>query len=94
MADESTETTWYVYLLRCSDSSLYCGITTDPERRLKEHRGGNGSSYVRGRLPADMVYQEKIEGGRSRALRREAEIKSLSRSRKESLVKSGNARGP
>ncbi len=76
---------WYVYLLRLSDDSLYTGITKDIERRLEEHRNGTGSVYVRGRLPCELVYEEE-HGSRSEALRREIEIKSWSKHRKEELV--------
>ena len=76
---------WAVYMLRCSDGSLYTGITTDVERRLDEHNSGNGSKYVRSRLPAKLAY---TEGGhdQSSALSREAEIKSMTKSEKESLA--------
>lgn len=77
---------WYVYILRLEDDSLYTGITTDLERRIEEHRGGNGSKYVRSRLPCSYVYTEEC-GSRSEALKREAEIKSWSKSRKEELVR-------
>ncbi|MFW6040654.1 MAG: GIY-YIG nuclease family protein [Thermoplasmatota archaeon] len=76
---------WYLYILRCSDDSLYTGITTDIQRRLKEHREGEGSKYVRSRLPCRIVYKEKLDG-RSDALKRESDIKSLSKKEKERLV--------
>lgn len=76
-----------VYILRLSDNSLYCGITKDLDRRLKEHRSGRGSKYVKGRLPLDLVYLEEKENI-SEAMRREAEIKSYSKDRKEALVES------
>lgn len=76
---------WSVYMLLCSDGSLYTGITTDVDRRVKEHNSGKGSKYVRSRRPAELVWREDAES-RSGALRREAEIKSLSRAEKEALV--------
>jgi putative endonuclease len=76
---------WSVYMLLCSDGSLYTGITTDVDRRVKEHNSGKGSKYVRSRRPAELVWREDAES-RSGALRREAEIKSLSRTEKEALV--------
>lgn len=76
---------WHLYILRLSDDSLYTGITTDIDRRVKEHREGNGSKYVRSRLPCDLVYMEKLES-RSEASKREAEIKSWSKEKKERLV--------
>ena len=77
---------WFVYILRCSDGSLYTGITTDIERRVKEHNGAkNGSKCSRSRLPVELVYQEEMPD-RSRALKREAEIKHFSKKEKEDLV--------
>ncbi len=77
---------WTVYMLRLSDNSLYCGITKDLERRMKEHRQGRGSKYVKGRLPFDLVYTEKQET-RKKAMQRESQIKNWSKKRKEKLVK-------
>ncbi len=74
-----------VYLARCRDGSLYTGITTDPERRLKQHNEGLGAAYTRSRLPVTLVYQEAA-GNRSEALRRERAIKSLTRAAKEALA--------
>lgn len=77
---------WHLYILRLSDDSLYTGITKDLERRLEEHRSGDGSKYVRSRLPCEVVYTEEHED-RSSALKREAEIKNWKKARKERLVK-------
>lgn len=76
---------WNVYMLRCGDNSLYTGITTDVDRRIEEHRNGTGSKYVRSRLPCEVVY---VETGydQSSALKREYEIKSFSKSKKESMI--------
>ena len=76
---------WSVYMLRCSDGSLYTGITTDVDRRVKEHNSGKGSKYVRSRRPAELVWREDAKS-RSEALRREAAIKALSKADKERLV--------
>lgn len=76
---------WYLYILRLSDDSLYTGITKDVERRVEQHEEGNGSKYVRSRLPCKLVYVEQMEN-RSKALKREAEIKKWSKERKEELV--------
>ncbi len=75
----------YVYMLRCSDNSLYTGWTTDPEKRLKTHNKGKGSASIRGRLPAAMVHLEVFQD-KGEALRREAAIKKLSKAEKEALV--------
>ncbi len=77
---------WKVYVLRMEDGSLYTGITKDLERRLEEHRSGDGSKYVRSRLPCELVYTEEHKD-RSSALKREAEIKSWKKTRKERLVR-------
>ncbi len=76
---------WYLYILRLSDDSLYTGITKDVERRIQQHEEGNGSKYVRSRLPCELVHVEKMED-RSEALKREAEIKSWRKKKKERLV--------
>jgi putative endonuclease len=79
-----------VYLLRCRDGSLYAGITTDLERRLREHNAGRGAAYTRSRLPVTLVYDEPTPD-RSTALRREAAIRRLDRRHKLALV-AGRAR--
>ena len=77
---------WQVYIILCSDNSLYTGITTDPARRLRQHAEGRGAKYFRGRRPEKIVY---LESGhtRSTAGRREAEIKTLTRADKCRLVR-------
>ena len=70
--------TWFVYLLRCGDSTLYCGIALDVEARLEQHRAGKGAKYTRGRGPLELVYREAC-GTKGAALRRERTIKRLSR---------------
>ena len=79
-----TDASWFVYLLRCADGSLYTGITNDVARRLNQHNAGTASRYTRGRLPAVLVYQE-VQASRSLALKRELAIKGLSRQKKESM---------
>jgi putative endonuclease len=78
---------WQVYVVRCSDRSLYTGITTDVERRLRQHRAGTGAKFFRGRSPLALVYLETGHS-RSSASRREAAIKALSRGQKEQLLRS------
>ena len=77
---------WCVYLLRCGDGSLYCGVTNRLEARLAAHRAGAGARYTRGRGPLRLVWTERAEG-RSAALSREHAIKLLSRSEKRELVR-------
>ena len=76
---------WFVYLLRCGDDSLYCGITDDVQRRLETHRAGKGAKYTRGRGPLELVYTEQCESY-SAALKREATIKKLKRPEKLALA--------
>jgi len=78
---------WYVYILRCADNSLYAGITTDPKRRLFEHNDATGTKaakYTRVRRPVEMVYKKKFPD-RSSASIKEARIKKLTRKEKEKL---------
>ena len=79
------EHTWSLYILRCGDGTLYTGIAVDVEKRLETHRSGKGAKYTRGRGPLELVYREEC-GTHSDALKREAEIKRLSRSEKEKLL--------
>ena len=81
------EDTWYLYILRCRDNTLYTGITTDVQRRLEAHRSGKGAKYTRGRAPLELVYQQTC-GTHSQALKRELEIKALKREEKEQLIRS------
>jgi len=78
---------YYVYMLRCNDCSFYTGFTTNIERRLEEHRSGNGSRYTRSRLPVRLVYLEE-HASMSDALKREDEIKRFSKREKMELIKS------
>ncbi len=79
------ETRWYLYILRCGDGTLYTGITTDVEKRLAVHRSGKGAKYTRGRQPLELVYREECES-HSQALKRELEIKKLTRQEKENFI--------
>ena len=76
---------WLVYILRCADGTLYTGVTTDLDRRCRQHNDGTASRYTRCRLPVRLVYQEP-QPDRSAALRREAAIKALSRRAKQALI--------
>ena len=77
---------WYVYILRCGDDTLYTGITNDLARRLKAHNAGTASKYTRVRRPVDMVHQEEV-ATKGDALRREYQIKTMSRIQKQALIK-------
>ncbi|HEY1041950.1 MAG TPA: GIY-YIG nuclease family protein [Candidatus Paceibacterota bacterium] len=77
---------WYVYLLRCADGTLYTGVTTDIERRMKEHNESReGAKYTRARRPVSLAHQETFPT-RSEACAREAAIKKLSKGEKEALL--------
>jgi putative endonuclease len=71
-------------LLECADGTLYCGWSTDPERRLRQHRAGTASRYTRSRLPVELVWTRQC-ADRSEAMREEIRIKRLSASQKRSL---------
>ena len=78
---------YYFYILRCADDSLYCGVTTDLERRVEEHNSNNSlaSKYTRARRPVELVYAEKHED-RESASKREAQVKKWPKAKKEALV--------
>ena len=80
--------TWWVYLLRCGDGTLYCGIALDAEARLRQHQNGQGAKYTRGRGPLELIYREAC-GTKAEALRREREVKRLRRAAKEALAARG-----
>ena len=76
---------WFVYILRCGDGTLYTGVTDDVQRRLAAHRAGKGAKYTRGRGPLELVYTQE-QPDKSAALRRELQIKKLTRPQKERLI--------
>ena len=76
----------YVYLLRCSDDTLYCGWTTDLEKRLDAQNNGFGAKYTRSRRPVELVYFEEYDS-KEEAMSREWKIKQMSRKQKMELIK-------
>ncbi len=76
---------WFVYILRCGDGTLYTGITDDVDKRLAAHRAGKGAKYTRGRGPLELAYTEPQQD-KSAALRREITIKRLTRQEKLNLL--------
>ena len=76
---------WLLYMLECSDNSIYTGITNNLEERLKTHQSGNGAKYLRGRLPIKLVYKENLIN-RSEATKREIYIKKMSKKEKKNLI--------
>ena len=81
------KTVWKVYLVECSDGSLYTGITVDLDNRIKTHNNGRGARYTRSRLPVKLVWSENHKT-ESAVRKREAEIKKWPREKKTELVKS------
>ena len=84
---DSSDNTWFVYIVRCDDCTLYTGITNDLIRRCEQHNAGTASRYTRSRLPVVLVYQEELTT-KGKALKRELAIKALSRKAKEALIQS------
>ena len=78
----------FVYIVRCSDNSLYTGYTNNIEARINKHNAGKGAKYTKIRRPVELVYQEMYET-KSEALRREYEIKTFTRQRKLKLIEEG-----
>jgi len=76
---------WHLYLLRCGDGTLYCGIALDVAARLQAHREGKGARYTKGRGPLELIHTEAC-GTKGDALRREREVKALPRARKLALA--------
>ena len=79
----------YVYILECSDNTLYTGWTTDLKKRISAHNSGKGAKYTKGRLPVRLVYKESYNS-KTEALKREYNIKQLSRERKLALIEKEN----
>ena len=85
---ETPEKDWVLYVLQCSDGSLYTGITNDVARRFKQHNAGTASRYTRSRRPVQLMFQEP-QASRSAALKRELAVKAMSREQKETLICNG-----
>lgn len=82
----STDNNWYVYMVRCSDRTLYTGIAKNIEKRISEHNSEKGGArYTRARKPVELVYAEQVSS-RSEAARREWQIKHLTRDKKKKLI--------
>ncbi|MFA7346144.1 MAG: GIY-YIG nuclease family protein [Desulfurivibrionaceae bacterium] len=83
---------WFVYLVRCRDATLYCGIAKNLEKRLAEHNSTDkGAKYTRGRRPVQLVYAEEVSS-RAQATQREGQIKRLTRTEKMTLIETFTAR--
>ena len=75
----------YTYIVKCCDNTLYTGWTTDLDRRIEAHNSGKGAKYTRGRRPVELIYAERFDT-KQEAMRREWEIKQLSREEKLRLA--------
>jgi putative endonuclease len=85
---EVSKAAWFVYLVRCQDGSLYCGIAKDLDRRVAEHNSPDkGAKYTRGRRPVQLVYAEEVSS-RAQATQREGRIKKMPAAKKKSLIDS------
>ena len=84
---------WYVYMVRCRDNSLYTGSTNDLSRRIQVHNSGKGAKYTKSRLPVTLGYREECPD-KSTALKRECEIKRLTKAKKEQLAAETNCTAP
>ncbi|PSW05484.1 GIY-YIG nuclease family protein [Photobacterium lipolyticum] len=83
---ESQPVLWSVYLIRTASNSLYCGVTTDVQRRFTEHQGSKkGAKYLKGKGPLTLVWFEAV-GDKRKAMQLEYRIKRLSKARKEAIV--------
>jgi len=77
---------YFVYILQCSNGTYYTGYTNNLENRIKEHNNGNGAKYLRGKLPVKLVYAKEYHYYEN-ALRRERNLKKLTRKQKEKLIR-------
>jgi|TARA_B110000027_G_C16090497_1_gene288173 putative endonuclease len=82
---KSKQQSWFVYILLCSDNTLYTGITNNIDKRLEDHQRGVGAKYTKGRSPISLLFKER-HPNRSSASKRESEIKSLTKKQKLTLL--------
>ncbi len=87
MSDNKSSVPYFVYLVRCRDGSLYCGMTNDLQKRIAAHNNGTGAKYTKARRPVELVYSEELPS-RSDALKREYAVKQLTRIEKDALIRS------
>lgn len=78
-------TPYTVYILKCANDALYCGVAKDLEKRLEVHRSGKGSKYVRANMPFTVVYT-RVFDNKIDAMKEEARIKNLKREEKQKLI--------
>ena len=85
------KSSWFVYMVKCKDGSIYTGISNDVEDRIKEHNSGQGGKYTASKRPVRLIFQEE-QTDKSSALKRERQIKNWGRVKKEALSGFGSAR--
>ena len=78
---------WFIYIIECSDSKFYTGITNNLDRRIKAHNSGNGGRFTKVRTPVKLLYSETV-ATKPAALKRELKIKQYTRQQKFELIKS------
>jgi len=76
---------WFIYIAKCSDNTLYIGISNDVAKRINKHNSGKGAQYTKGRTPIKLLYQEE-HLNKSEARKREIQLKGWSRKKKERLM--------
>lgn len=81
--------TWFVYIVKCADQTLYTGITTDLEARIERHNAGTGAKYTRSRKPVRLAWHKRMRT-ESAARKREYAIKQLTRQEKQLLIQSAS----
>jgi len=86
--DKDARSNWYVYLIRMRNNALYCGITTNVERRFKQHQQGTGAKALKGKGPLTLEWYQRAGNNRSSASKLEYQIKRLSKQKKEQLITS------
>lgn len=88
-AEKPSQPSWYVYLVRAANHALYCGITTEPQRRFQQHQSGKGARFFHSSPAQALVYVEQC-ADKSIALKREHSIKQLTKAEKEALLQAAS----
>jgi putative endonuclease len=88
VVSSAAQTTWFFYMVRCNDNSLYSGMTNNLEKRVKKHNDGTGARYTSSHRPVTLVHSERFYNS-SEAKQRENEVKSWPKNKKEALISTG-----
>ncbi len=92
MSDVNNDKLWWVYFVRTPQNSLYCGITTNVERRFNQHINGTGAKALRGKSPLKLVWYYQVGPQKGEALSMEYKLKKLTKRQKETLITANDAR--